>query len=83
MLEAGDWITSISGANTCDKDETFLHRVKFACQDDILILIIRKPIENQEFNIWDPNQVTINFKARLKELPFALDIFYPVSILLQ
>ncbi|XP_078342392.1 uncharacterized protein LOC144628202 [Oculina patagonica] len=76
-LEAGDWITSISGANTCNKDETFLHRVKFACQDDTLILIVRKPIKHQEFNIWDPNQVTINHKVRLKDLPFALDIFHP------
>ena len=83
MLEAGDWITSINGASTCDKDETFLHRVKFARQEDILILVIRKPIPHQEFNLWDPNQVTINFKHSLKEVPFILDTFYPVSISLQ
>lgn len=78
MLEAGDWIISISGASTSDKDNTFIETVKHKCHNDILILVIRKPVEYQEFNLWDPNPVTINIKAGLNELPFSLDIFYPV-----
>ena len=78
-LEPGDWITSINGASTSDKDKTFIERVKYACHDAILILVIRKPGEYQEFNLWDPNQVTINIRPGLNELPFILDIFHPVN----
>lgn len=80
-LEPGTWITSINGTSTSDKDETFLDRVKFSCQDNILILIIRKPVQQQECNLWDPNQVAISFKSRLMRLPFILDIFHPVSMI--
>ncbi|KAJ7353965.1 hypothetical protein OS493_030808 [Desmophyllum pertusum] len=55
MLEAGDWITSINGTSTTDRDKTFLEKVIAACQRDVLILVIRKPTEHQEFNLWDPN----------------------------
>lgn len=78
-LEAGDWITSINGTSTSDKDKTFIERVKHACHDDILILVIRKPLGYQEFYLWDPNQVTINIRPGLKELPFTLDIFHMVN----
>ena len=80
-LEAGDWITSINGTSTSDKDKTFIERVKYmyACHDDILILVIRKPLGYQEFYLWDPNQVTINIRPGLKELPFTLDIFHTVN----
>jgi len=83
VLESGDWITSINGTSTFDKDKTFIERVKYACYNDFLILVIRKPVEYQEFNLWDPNQVTISIRAGLKELPFSLDIFHPVIVLLQ
>ena len=83
MLESGDWITSINGTSTFDKDKTFIERVKYACYNDFLILAIRKPVEDQDFNLWEPNQLTINIRARLKELPFSLDIFHPVIVLLQ
>ena len=78
-LETGDWITSINGTSTSDKDKTFIERVKYACHDDILILVIRKPLGYQEFYLWDPNQVTINIRPGLKELPFTLDIFHTVN----
>ncbi|XP_020625597.1 uncharacterized protein LOC110062991 [Orbicella faveolata] len=77
VLESGDWITSINGTSTFDKDKTFIERVKYACYNDFLILVLRKPVEYQEFNLWDPNQVTISIRAGLKELPFGLDIFHP------
>ena len=83
VLESGDWITSINGTSTFDKDKTFLERVKYSCYNDFLILVIRKPVEDQEFNLWDPNQVTINIRAGLKEVPFSLDVFHPVIVLLQ
>ena len=79
MLEAGDWITSINGTSTTDRDKTFLENVQGACQRDVLILVIRKPTEHQEFNLWDQNLVTVDIKNTRRMLPFTLGIFHPVS----
>ncbi|KAJ7353969.1 hypothetical protein OS493_030812 [Desmophyllum pertusum] len=77
MLEAGDWITSINGTSTTDRDKTFLEKVIAACQRDVLILVIRKPTEHQEFNLWDQNLVTVDIKNIRRMLPFTLGIFHP------
>ena len=78
VLEGGDWITSINGTSTFDKDKTFIERVKHnKCHNDVLILRIRKPEEYQEFNLWDLTPVKLDIKG-LNNLPFRLDIFYSV-----
>ena len=86
ILEPGDWIISINGASTTDKDKSFLDKVMFACER-VLTVMIRKPLEHQEFYLWDPNQVTIDIKVQVKRLPFSatfsLNIFYPVSTTLH
>ncbi|PFX13206.1 hypothetical protein AWC38_SpisGene22733 [Stylophora pistillata] len=50
------------------------------CQS-VLSVTIRKPQELQEFYLWDPNQVAIDIKVKVKQLPFSaafsLNIFYP------
>ena len=79
VLGGGDCITSINGASTVDKDKTFIERVKRnKCHNDVLILKVRKPVEYQEFNLWDLIPVKLDIKEGLKNLPFSLDIFYPV-----
>ena len=78
VLEGGDWITSINGTSTVDQDKTFIERVKRnKCHYDVLILRVRKPVEHQEFNLWDQVPVKLDIKG-LKNLPFSLNIFYPV-----
>ena len=81
ILEPGDWIISINGSSTMSKDTSFLDKLKD--YQSILIVTIRKPQEQQEFYLWDPNQVAIDIKVRVKRLPlsaaFSLNIFYPVS----
>jgi len=81
LLRPGDWITSINGTSTTDKDEAFFEKVKNACCDreDGLSLVIKIPAEQQEFHLWDPKPVKIDIKTRRKILPFTLKIFYPVS----
>jgi len=79
VLEGGDCITSINGASTVDKDKTFIERVKHnKCHNDVLILRVRKPAKQQEFNLWDLIPVKLDIKEGLKNLPFSLDIFYTV-----
>ena len=81
ILKRGDWITSINGTSTTDKDEPFLEKVKTACcdQEEGLTLVIKTPAEQQEFLLWDPKPVKLDIKTRRKILPFTLEIFYPVS----
>lgn len=79
ILEPGDWITSINGSSTMSNDTSFLEKLK-NCRS-VLSVTIRKPLEQQEFYLWDPNQVAIDIKVRVKRLPFSaafsLNIFYP------
>lgn len=81
MLEAGDWIYKINGSSTTDKGRPLLNKV--TSKRNIQSLDVRKPLEQQTFNLWDEKQETLEFKAKEKELPFTLHIFHPVSLLLQ